>query len=337
MHKICTCVKYTYVVIRITIYKEIRILNGLLYQLEGASSIVYKIRNGKSYAKQLSNKTEEQYESLKEKIAIVKKHLISRLDVKGKKIYIPENMVYAAPSSEKQFNGNFPRGSYIELPRTADLIYGIHWENLKDQRVDLDLHQMNKSEVFGWDASYRDESRNVLFSGDVTDAPAPRGATELFYINRNYGVGAFLVSLNNYTKSDTVSFKFMVAKADVEQSKFQKNYVVNPNNILTTINMEIENGNWQKVIGFVVINSDNIRFYFNDYSNGTARSSRMDEVQTMSFEYLNSYSKIQVKLNDLLKEAGATITTEKTEDSIDLSPEVINKETIISLLAEKKD
>lgn len=323
----------------ITIYKEIRILNGLLYQLEGASSIVYKIRNGKSYAKKLSNKNREQYKALSNKIDILRNHLINRLSqkVKDKTIYIPENVVYAAPSSEKQFNGNFPSGSYIELPRTADLIYGIHWENLKDQRVDLDLHQMNKSEVFGWDGNYRDESRNILFSGDVTDAPAPKGATELFYVSRFYGVGAFLVSLNNYTKGDTVSFKFMVAESDVEQSKFCKNYVVNPNNILTTINMEVEKDNYQKVIGFIVINSDNIRFYFNDYSNGAARSSRMNEVQTMSFEYLNSYSKVQVKLNDLLKEAGAIIVTEKTEDSINLSPEAINKETIINLLAEKKD
>lgn len=94
-------------------------------------------------------------------------------NVKGKYIYIPNNITYAAPTSEKQFNGNIPAGSYIEVPRIDDLVYGVHWTNLPgdgkyqsrgfygeikpngEERVDLDLKQMNKNEVFGWDASYR--------------------------------------------------------------------------------------------------------------------------------------------------------------------------------------
>lgn len=140
-------------------------------------------------------------------------------NVKGKYIYIPNNITYAAPTSEKQFNGNIPAGSYIEVPRIDDLVYGVHWTNLPgdgkyqsrgfygeikpngEERVDLDLKQMNKNEVFGWDASYRSSASDILFSGDITDAPAPTGATELFYVGRNYGHGAFLITLNMFTSN----------------------------------------------------------------------------------------------------------------------------------------
>lgn len=322
----------------ITIFKEVRILNGVKYRLYGNNSIVYKIRNGKSWAKELNNNSEEYTKRLLKIEEIIMNHLISRLKyLEGRTVYIPENTVYAMPTSEKQFNGNFPAGSYIEIPRERDLIYGIHWTNLENHQVDLDLKQMNQSEVFGWDADYKSERANIIFSGDITNAPAPKGATELFYVGTNYGQGAFLVTVNDFTQNnEDVPFEFVIAKSDKMQANFKNNFVINPNNILTKIGMSIEKGSHQKVIGFITID-ENVKFYFNDYSNGAARSSKMDEVQTMSFEYLNSYSKVQVKFNDLLKEAGVTIVTKKTEDSIDLSPEIITKETIIDLLTQKNN
>lgn len=362
----------------ITIFREIRIVNGILYRLNGSNAIVYKIRNGKSFVKTLDNRTEEYIIRLNAIYEVVYNHLINRLShkVANKTIYIPSNITYAAPTSEKQFNGNIPDGSYLEIPRTDNMVYGIHWTNIlskksnsrfygeegsittSTERVDLDLKQMNKSEVFGWDASYRSSTSDILFSGDMTDAPLPKGATELFYVGKNYGYGAFLVTLNNFTQNNAnVPFEFVIAKA-THRPEYRTNYVVDPNNILEKVDMVVEKDNYQKTVGFIVI-GDTIKFYFNDFSQGAQRTSRQDNVTMGTFDYLQSYSKVQLKLNDLLKDAGAILTdketvfkavvkeivdengnikestTEEKEFPVDynLSTNSITKETLIDLLS----
>jgi len=365
-----------------TIFREIRILNGLLYRLNGNNAIVHKIRNGKSYVRTLNNKTSENMKRLENVIEIVKKHLYTRLEqkVKGKTICIPKDVVYAVPTSEKQFNGNFPEGSYIEVPRTDNLIYGVYWKNIAnskksrndsyyygeepssngEERVDLDLHQMNKNEIFGWDASYRSTNSDILFSGDMTDAKLPKGASELFYIGQNYGHGAFLITLNMFTcNSEDVPFEFVIAKA-THKPNDRVYYALDPNNILAKFDMLLKTDERQAVVGFITI-GDSVRFYFNDFSAGgdvnTPRGGStavQNEITMGAFDYLQSYSKTQLKLNELLKEAGAIIVEEPIIKSLepisdidngyvkmvekpvdlDLSTNVITKESIIKLLSE---
>ena len=362
----------------ITIFREIRIINGILYRLKGTENIVYKIRNGKSYVKKLNDPKIKYIERLEYLYKVIYNHLRNRvsLKVKDKIIYIPDNITYAVPTSEKQFNGNIPEGSYLEIPRGEDLVYGVHWTNIlnginqessyygempkrdSEERVDLDLKQMNKSEIFGWDASYRSKSGNILFSGDVTDAPNPNGATELFYVDKNYGYGAFLITLNMFTgNSQDVPFEFVIAKGD--GTNVRKNYVINPNNILEKIDMTIKKSERQMVVGFISI-GETIKFYFNDFSAGASiRTSRQDDITLGTFDYLQAYSKVQLKLNDLLKDSGAILTdketvfkavvkeivdengnvkestTEEKEFPVDinLSTSAITKETLIDLLS----
>lgn len=365
----------------VTIFREIRILNGVLYRLYGNNNVVYKIRNGKSYVTNLPPKTQAYIKKLEDISQIIKTHLVDRIsiNVKGKYVYIPNNITYAAPTSEKQFNGNIPAGSYIEVPRLDDLVYGVHWTNLPgdgkhqsrgfygeikpngEERVDLDLKQMNKNEVFGWDASYRSSASDILFSGDITDAPAPNGATELFYVGRNYGHGAFLITLNMFTSNTKdVPFEFVLAKAPANSSAIRKNYAINPNDIIEKIDMEIKNTERQKVLGLITI-GDTVKFYFNDFSAGgdvrTPRgcsTSTRNSITMGSFDYLRTYNMLQLKLNDLLKDAGAividkpqysiiqrTVMSDGTsQDSIqtmdadiDLSLSNITKDSLIRLLS----
>jgi len=337
----------------ITIFREIRILNGLLYRMYGSDSILYRIRNGKTFVNTLPAKTDEYLANLREIESYVYTHLINRLKEKvaGKTIYIPKNVVYAAPTSEKKFNGNFPDGSYLTLPRYDNMVYGVHWNNIKngikeygfygeneeyeygEERVDLDLKQMNKSEVFGWDASYRNNSGNILFSGDVTDAKLPNGATEIFYVGQNYGHGAFLITLNMFTSnSQDVPFEFMIAKSDMVNDT-RKNYVVNPNDIIEKINMTIKKTERERVLGFITID-DNIKFYFNDFSGGVSRrSSKQDDFTMGTFDYLQSYNKVQLKLNDLLKDAKAILTDAPT---VKVQNTIIDKETGETMIEEKE-
>ena len=214
-----------------------------------------------------------------------------------------------------------------------------------------------KSECFGWDASYRSNTSDILFSGDVTDAQLPNGATELFYVGQNYGHGAFLITLNDYTRDNKdIPFEFVIAKGN--NPDIRKNHVIDPNDILEKFDMVIKKDENQMTVGFITI-GDTIRFYFNDFSQGNKRTSRQDDVTMNTFDYLQSYSKIQLKLRDLLKDAGAILTDKDTvmkEFTVDvpdedggvdhsvveekevpvdynLSTNVITKETLIDILS----
>ena len=62
-------------------------------------------------------------------------------------------------------------------------------------RIDLDLSMMNVGGKIGWDGMYRSSHGDVLFSGDVTDAPLPHGASEFFYISKQTN-NSYLFMLN---------------------------------------------------------------------------------------------------------------------------------------------
>ena len=81
----------------------------------------------------------------------------------------------------------------------------------------------------------RNKSREILFSGDVTDAPGPKGASELFYIGTS-DTTSWLLSLNyyNHRLGDECPFKLFVAQSSPENIK--KNYMVDPNKIVVTSN-----------------------------------------------------------------------------------------------------
>ena len=153
--------------------------------------------------------------------------------------------------------------------------------------------------------------------------------------------------------SQDVPFEFVIAKGD--GTDIRKNYVINPNNILEKIDMIIKKSERQMVVGFISI-GETIKFYFNDFSAGASvRTSRQDDITLGAFDYLQAYSKVQLKLNDLLKDSGAKIINEPTykklivtideegnevsqeekevSADIDLSTSAITKETLIDLLS----
>ena len=172
--------------------------------------------------------TEEQQVVINDIITNIEVELASRIKnkLKDKIVYIPENVVYTLPQSEKQFNGNIPEGSYIEVKKDDDMLVGVHWKNFEDERIDLDLHMQNKSEQYGWNTSYRSKSENFYFSGDVTDAVLPKGATEVFYIGKSCENKAFLLTLNDYTRNKRdIPYDLIFAKSDI--SRIEKKVINN--------------------------------------------------------------------------------------------------------------
>jgi hypothetical protein len=311
-------------------FRKIRLAYALKYRtLKDTDSIVYKIRNGGAWATDFTftNKNIAQ-----EALNIVTASIVEDINknVKNKKIYIPEYIEYALPATEKQFTGYFPSGTSITIPN--DMIFGIHWNNVKNYRVDLDLSLIDNSGKYGWDASYRDNKRNILFSGDITDAHGKNGATELFYIGKQQGQQEYVVFVNYYNFDDRVEvpFDIIVAKEKIK-NKFNENYMVNPNNVISIVKTKINKE--QKLLGLVTIKENKSTFYYSETAIGNGITSSSDKDYVIhSKKYFSKSLQNTITLNEILSATDAIRVTSKENCDIDLSPENLQKDTIINLL-----
>jgi hypothetical protein len=312
-----------------SIFRKIRLAYALKFREDAGDSIVYRIRNGRGWATDFEweSNTTDTTEVLDLVVTSIAVDLSE--SVKGKTILIPENVHYALPATEKQFTGFLPTGSYVSVPE--DMIFGIHWFNTS-KRVDLDLSTISVSGKTGWDSVYKSEGNTVLFSGDITDAPKPKGASELFYIKGTAAQEDKVLLLNyyNFTSGDGVETKLLVASEKAEN--FGNNYMVDVGNIIASANLNITKK--QNVLGLATsVNGEN-RFYFANVSIGKAITSRMDAQTTHARNFLVSRLVNSLDFREILTRAGATCVSEKPEDEefVDLSPTVLDKTTFIDLL-----
>jgi len=332
---------------RVNTFRKIRLAYALKFRTKDVSSILYRIRNGKGYATSFNYADKPYAESV---LNIVLESIIQDIskNVAGKKIYIPDYITYTLPATEKQFTGFFPSGTFISMPK--DMIFGVHWENIVGHRIDLDLSVISLDGKIGWDRSYRDEEKSILFSGDITDARKPKGATELFYVKKQ--AEKSLILLVNYFNFDAeieVPFKIMVAKEHIDA--FTKNYMVNPNNVLSVANSKINEK--QKILGLAVTTLDECRFYFAESYLGNRITASESDFVKHSRQYLFDFYENTISLNEILQKAGAKIVNTRIYNEecifddghkdikesfcdIDLSPENIEKDTILNLLINNK-
>lgn len=313
---------------KVTVFRAIRVMNMLAYRLNGNKNIVYRVRNGKSYVSQIPERDNEA--ALRNAHAVVMKHIADSVakNVSGKTVYIPAGFTYMVPASEKQFVNNVPEGSYYELPDGDDLVFATHWVNLEKDptwqssswyggvtdagRVDLDMRMMNNSSNFGWNASYR-SGADILFSGDMTNAPAPNGATEAIYVSHTVRNNSFVITLNDFTCHGVdVPYEFIIAKCNKKET-FGSNYVIDPNNIVTKFNLKITPDKHQVTLGMVKADEKTKRFYFNDYAVGRSGAvSRQDKYTMGALSYMNTYAEVQMDLAKLLTMAGAKLVDAPT-------------------------
>lgn len=333
-----------------TSFRKIRVLYALEDLVQERALIsgfprVYKIRNGRAWVERgssysLSNNSfaladwayNEVLDSIVEDVSE---------NVNGKTILIPDHIEYALPTSEKQFFGNIPANSFVHLKK--DMLAGIHWENVSsdwDGTVDIDLSLVSPDGKFGWDGRYRSDNSGILFSGDVTSAPLPDGASEVFYISSERNVqnfGALNVNVNNYSygRVNEVPVRVFVAKENPD-SYFCRDYIVDPNNVI--INETIPLKSKQAVVGMVKNVDGHLRFYFSPMSYGNSITSRNDEQSKIVAEYYERTCLNAIPLRVILELGGANIISEVEPDQlqdvdIDLSPSAITKESFISLFA----
>jgi len=311
---------------KVNVFRKIRLADALTYRLSPAKFIVYTVRNGRGWATEFdwdekdSAVAEKALKYVKQSIATDIKDKVSK-----KLVYMPEKLNYALPATEKQFTGNLPTGSYVTVD--SDMIIGISWENT-EKRIDLDLALLQLTGKIGWDASYRSTNRDVLFSGDVTDAP--RGASELFYFkNDPKESGLMTVNFFNFDEGDEVDCKILVASKKL--SSLGMNYMVNPNNIIHTETIKLDKK--QNILGFYCNVDGENRFYFSNVSVGRSISSSNDKNAIATREYMATKFANPLNFKELLELAGAKIIyeiPEEGEEYIDLTQ--LDKASMVELL-----
>lgn len=298
----------------------------------------YNIRNGKIHLEEGKDRTvgfagaDSMDEFLVQELCNRTHH---KLD--GKIFFIPSYIDYCTPMSEKQFIGNIPYGTKIIFPEKVSL--GIFWENYKNERTDLDLHLTTPSNAFGWNGSYRDGERTVLYSGDMTDAT--NGAAEAFYTNYSELDEPYILSANNFTGMPDVPFKFICTGSRFEASTrgMWGPPATCPIDISKTLFPPIDlkfKGTNSQTIGF---GRRNVFYFYGGELNSGIIPDRSKYREYMDALY--AHTSTSMTLRTLLLMAGARVvsesgyerlTDEEKAQVVDLSLGMLTRTTLIDLV-----
>lgn len=301
----------------------------------------YNIRNGKIHLEEGKNRCSGltgQAAMDAMEYALDQELCIRTKDKLADKIFlIPSYIYYSAPVSEKQFIGNIPYGTKFVFPKKVSL--GIFWENYKNERTDLDLHLTTPSGSFGWNASYRGTEREVLYSGDMTDAT--HGAAEAYYANYFKLDEPYILSVNNYTEEPDVPFKFICTESRFEGSE-QRSWnapstcpIDISKTLFPPIDLKFKDTNSQ-TIGF---GRRNVFYFYGGELNSGIIPDRFKYREYM--DALIARTSTSMTLRTLLRMAGARVVSESeyeqlTDDEkaqvVDLTPSALTRTTLIDLV-----
>lgn len=304
-----------------TPYALLKALSAVFHRAFGQTAFVYKIRNGKSYAKESVggpvNRVNYNY---------LLKYLKGRLSLKGLKLFIPEDVVYATPTSEKMYVGNIPMGTKFYGDKLA---VGIYWKNSWGAH-DLDLSGQCLSGKVGWDAEYGrggSDGDGLMFSGDIVDAPD--GAVEYLYAQKGLP-GPTLVLNNVFSGEDECGFKIIVGRGD----GIDKDYMMNPNNLF--VEVKVQSVQKQSIIGMLIPEGKRQSFVLMNIGSGQVRVSGRSEHDTVARVALTQEWGMPLSLNELVVEFGAKLVKDREDADIDLSLDSLERDTFIKLFESPK-
>ena len=299
-------------------FRLVRALNALNeYSEFSGNPHFYRIRNGKGFIK---NGVERQVDS--SPVQALKDAISQHIDRKPT-VYIPPGVVYAMPTSEKQFSTNIPNFSYVEVdPSDRDLMVGIYWENASSYHTDFDLscNSLDGSRV-GWNALWNNQS--LVHSGDVTNAPL--GAAEWFVIRSLEE--PWLVTVNLFSGPSQAPFKIMVGYGDDKVKGNYRNYFMKPDDVLFVAEaIAIQK---QSILGVIAPTKDGkTRFTLVNRGGNNRNVSGPDGLNTSTIAALLPQANTCATLNEFVQ---MQLCDSPEEADIDLSPGKVSKDSLLSL------
>ena len=295
---------------KVTVFKKFSLLNAI-YNAK-SNDKMYVIRNGRTYSTTKEHTSKASFKIKNLVFNSIKKDIGK--NIKGKRFYIPEGIMYAVPTSQKNFIDNIPMYTRYKMDKNS--IIGIHWTNSEDGRVDLDLHYTSKNIHIGWNSRF-DSKENILYTGDLTDAPAPKGATEAFYIKDTLKDDFGMISVNNYSGNPDL-FELFIG-SDPEKKIYDRNGIMNAENLafkFTGLSMNNDN---EKCFGIIDSQEDSREFIFIDNSSGFDRVPSYSAQKEVMLSAIRSMAKNRLYLNELIEKLGGEIVLDKESADYDLS------------------
>ena len=335
---------------KVSLFKKVSVANSMLRRAENPTASMFIVRNGRSFSRSEETDTEFMTDERKAILDTVLSSIVEEIrpSVEGKKIYLPDEMDYAFPTSEKMFVGAIPFLSTMNLDKNA--IVGIHWLNMPSNvgydggRVDLDLHYTSVKNEVGWNNHFGTnwspeeaefKKSEILHSGDVVDAPAPNGATEALYVPEEINDDFASIDLNMYTYfEEHVPFTLFAGNAD--RKHLTHDYLVGSHNVFVNIN-GLEMVSSQESIGFLESTTEGKKLHFFKSGSGRAIVSSYNEHSKNMIEAVKSMLRSRLSLKDVLSRAGALfeLDVENEDDvwDIDLSLSKLTKDSFSFLTA----
>lgn len=288
-------------------------LSACYSRMYGQDTFLYRIRNGKSWVQQ-----DKVNEVNAFNYYFILEYLKKRFDLSGKTIFIPEFVKYALPTSEKMFVGNIPTGTKFFGQKLA---VGIYWEDSWGAR-DLDLSGLNIGGKIGWNASYNQGNGQLMYSGDMTSAP--NGAVE--YLHADSGLNEpTLIQSNVFSGKADSGYKIVIGNGkDISQK-----YMMDPNSVLFEV--KCSSVQRQTILGILLPEKERQCFVLLNFGAGHTQVSGNSEISTLATSALYQQWKNALTFEEIAKELGATITNEHCDFDIDLSPNILEKDSFIKL------
>ena len=305
-------------------FQIIRLMNTIIERLNHTDEkAMYIIRNGKMFVKD-SKSYSGMIMYYVTVFNILKNELVSRLSEKATYVKYPKNMVLACPTSEKNFVGDLPFGTYMDL-QNADSFVGIYWrEEWGTHDFDLSVLSLDGNKI-GWNADYYSNNQDIVYSGDMTSARPE--ATEIMLFKKGAQDG--LVMVNRYNGRDGSKFRFF---GGVEPNmNLKRNYIVDPNFI--KFSADVVSDTTQQTLGLLNMG----RFYVMALGSGNSIvSAQKGSTQNERYNASVLKAKSYLKLKDILPTAGfidVDSVEELPKDAQILDLTQISRDTLINLFS----
>ena len=296
-------------------FKKISLLQSILIRQKELDNRDFVVRNQKIFIKEEKQRNPIYLSIL---YGIIYKHLINSLKSKACNVLLPQGVNLTLPTSEKSFIGNYPLGTSFDFSDSHN-VFGINWKEIDGAR-DLDLKMIDiDGKQYGWNADYYNENNSIIYSGDMTSADPE--ATELFYTSENFNPS--IVKVNLYSGYPNSKFRFFIAKEPI--NNMERNYMVDPNNII--INIDCEMDSQEKCLG--VITED--KFILAQFKTGRGRVAN-NSVTDLYTEYALKTLDCYLNLENVLSDAGFRFIN-YTTDTPDIDLTELSKDTLINLIS----
>ena len=321
-----------------TNFKLIQVMQSIRERLllaDGMGDNLYIVRNGKIFMKE--NKycvINSKYFNWEEIYQILKDQLIENLSKKACTVRFSDKFNLACPTSEKNFIGDVPMGSYATLENEG--VFGIYWRNEWGTRdFDLSYHDIAGDRI-GWNSAYYSGKQDIVYSGDITNAPD--GANELMQFKSGCPDG--IIYVNRFSGNPNSKFKLFFGKDDAkyhtawDMDLVGSYYMVDPNKVILET-MVTQSDASEMMVGVILDNKVHFVTLSCGYTQVAQATRRLNKKRQIDTEGLTQMLKrkamAMIDLKEILLAAG--FTEPKKDETPEIDFGTLDRSTLIELFS----